>query len=200
GEFESVSVKLVECGPVRGILRVESRWGSSTLREDYVLAAGAAHVDVRVALDWHEGRKLLKLRYPTSVDAGTATYETPYGHLERPASGDEEPGQSWVDVSGDGRGLTVINDAKHGYDVRGGDIGISAVRSPVWAWHHPRELEEGGHFEYMDLGRQEFRVRLVPHAGDWRRAGVVRLAAELNQPAFALLETCHRGPLPQRVS
>jgi alpha-mannosidase len=101
-----------------------------------------------------------------------------------------------VDVSGGGRGLAVLNDAKHGYDVRGGDIGISAVRSPVWAWHDPRELEEGGDFEYMDLGRQTFLVRLVPHAGDWRQANVVRLAAELNAPAFALIETFHDGPLP----
>jgi alpha-mannosidase len=153
-----------------------------------------------VALDWHEPMKLLKLRYPTSVDAGTATFETPYGHLQRPSDGDEEPGQSWVDVSGAGRGLTVINDAKHGYDVRGGDIGISAVRSPVWAWHDPRELEEGGDFEHMDLGRQTFLVRLVPHAGDWREADVVRRAAELNQPAFALIETFHEGPLPQQRS
>jgi alpha-mannosidase len=200
GEFECVSAKLLECGPVRAILRVESRYGASTLREDYVLAADAAYVDVRVALDWHEQLKMLKLRYPTSVDAETATYETPYGHLERPASGHEEPGQSWVDVSQDGRGLTVINDAKYGYDVRGGDIGISAVRSPVWAWHDPRELEQDGDFEYMDQGRQNFLVRLVPHAGDWGAAGVVRRAAELNQPPFALIETFHEGPLPQRAS
>jgi alpha-mannosidase len=199
GEFEAVSVQLVENGPVRAILRVESRSGSSKLREDYVLAAGARHVDVRVALDWHEPMKLLKLRYPTSVDAEAATYETPYGHLERPTNGHEEPGQSWVDVSGPGAGLTVINDAKYGYDVRGGgDIGISAVRSPVWAWHDPRELEEGGDFEVMDIGRQDFAVRLVPHAGDWRDADVVRRAAELNQPAYTLLETYHEGPLPQR--
>ena len=84
--------------------------------------------------------------------------------------------------------------------MRGGDIGISAVRSPVWAWHDPRELEEGGDFEYMDQGRQTFLVRLVPHAGDWRAAGVVRRAAELNQPPFALIETYHEGPLPQRAS
>jgi alpha-mannosidase len=200
GEFEVESVRLVENGPVRAIVRVESRYGSSRLREDYVLSARAGHVDVRITLDWHEPLKLLKLRYPTSVDAGAATYETPYGHLERPTNGHEEPGQSWVDVSGDGLGLTVINDAKHGYDVRGGDIGISAVRSPVWAWHDPRELEPGGDFEYMDLGRQELRVRLVPHAGDWRDAGVVRLAAELNQPAYALLETYHDGPLRSRRS
>jgi alpha-mannosidase len=200
GEFECVSTKLLETGPVRAMLRVESRYGSSTLREDYVLGADTPYVNVRVALDWHEPLKLLKLRYPTSVAAETATYETPYGHIERPAQGREEPGQSWVDVSGDGRGLTVINDAKYGYDVRGGDIGISAVRSPVWAWHDPRELEDDGDFDYMDLGRQSFLVRLVPHAGDWRAADVVRRAAELNQPPFVLIETFHDGPLGQSAS
>jgi alpha-mannosidase len=200
GEFECVSVKLLESGPVRAIVRVESRHGSSTLREDYALGADVPYVDVRVALDWREPLRLLKLRYPTSIPAERATFEIPYGHLERPAVGDEEPGQSWVDVSGEGRGLAVINDAKYGYDARGGDIGISAVRSPVWAWHSPRELEQDGDFEYMDQGRQSFVVRLVPHAGDWRAAGVPRLAAELNQPPFVLIETFHDGPLPQRRS
>jgi alpha-mannosidase len=200
GEFECTSVRLIENGPVRAILRVDSRWGASTLREDYVLGTGRAYVDVRIALDWRGPLKLLKLRYPTSVPAERATFEIPYGHLERETGGAEEPGQSWVDISADGRGLTVINDAKYGYDVRGGDVGISAVRSPVWAWHDPRELEEDGDFDYMDQGRQAFRVRLVPHAGDWRAAGVVRLAAELNQPPFALIETFHDGPLPQRRS
>ena len=74
------------------------------------------------------------------------------------------------------------------------------MRSPVWAWHDPRELEPGGDFEYMDQGRQRFRVRLVPHAGDWRDAGVVRLAAELNQPPFAMLESYHDGPLAAQAS
>jgi alpha-mannosidase len=116
--------------------------------------------------------------------------------VDRPTNGDEEPGQAWVDAAG----LTVINDAKYGYDVRGGEIGISAVRSPVWAWHEPRELEENGDFEYMDQGRQTFNVRLVAHSGDWRAADVVRRAAELNQPPFALIESSHAGPLPQRRS
>ena len=54
GEFECTSVAVVESGPVRTSVRVESRYGDSTLREDYVLGRDAAHVDVRVALDWHE--------------------------------------------------------------------------------------------------------------------------------------------------
>jgi alpha-mannosidase len=196
GEFERISVETIEHGPVRTIVRVESRYGSSMLREDYVLSEAAPCVDVRVTLDWHEQLKLLKLRYPTGVETEVATYEIPYGHLERATDGHEEPGQSWVDA---GR-LTVLNDAKSGYDVHGGEIGISAVRSPVWAWHDPRELEDGGDFEYMDQGRQTFLVRLVPHAGDWREADVVRRAAELNQPPFALIETFHEGPLPQHAS
>jgi alpha-mannosidase len=105
-----------------------------------------------------------------------------------------------VDVSGGGRGLAVANDAKYGYDVREGDIGISAVRSPVWAWHDPRALEDDGDYVYMDQGRQTFNVRLIPHAGDRHAADVVRRAIELNQPAFGLIETFHDGPLPQRGS
>jgi alpha-mannosidase len=196
GEFERVSEAVIESGPVRTIVRFESVYGSSRLREDWVYTAGAPYIDVRVTLDWHEQLKLLKLRYTRGGDTDVATYETPYGHVDRPANGDEEPGQAWVDAAG----LTVINDAKYGYDVRGGEIGISAVRSPVWAWHEPRELEEGGDFEYMDQGRQTFNVRLVAHSGDWRAADVVRRAAELNQPPFALIESSHAGPLPQRRS
>jgi alpha-mannosidase len=200
GEFECYSVSLVENGPVRAVLRVVSVFGASRLREDYILGADAKHVDVVVTLDWHEQLKLLKLRYPTSVEDPRATFESPYGHLERETSGHEDPGQTWVDVSGGGRGLTVINDAKSGYDVRGANLGISVVRSPVWAWHDPRELEPNGDFEYMDQGRQRFQIRLVPHAGDWREANVVRLAAELNQPAFAMFESYHDGPLPSQES
>ena len=200
GEFECTGVRLLENGPVRAILRVDGRFGASTLREDYVLGRDARHVDVRVTLDWHERLKLLKLRYPTSLETGTATFEIPYGSVRRPADGSEQPGQTWVDVSAEGRGLAVANDAKYGYDVHGGDIGISAVRSPVWAWHDPRELEPGGDFEYMDQGCQTFTVRLVPHSGDPVGADVARRAAELNQPAFAMFEAGHAGSLPLQRS
>src|SRR5205823_13488818 len=113
------AVRLVEHGPVRAVLRIESRYGSSTLAEELVLPAGARHVDVRVALDWHERLKLLKLRFPTTVEAENATFEIPYGHVERPAHGDEEPAQAWVDVSDGAKGLSVLNDAKYGHDARG---------------------------------------------------------------------------------
>jgi alpha-mannosidase len=53
-----------------------------------------------------------------------------------------------------------------------------------------------GRYEFIDQGRQDFTLRLVPHVGDWREAGTVRIAAELNQPPFPLIESYHPGDLP----
>jgi alpha-mannosidase len=200
GEFECASVRLVEQGPVRAVIRIESRYERSTLVEELVLGAGAPFVEVRAALDWHERHRLLKLRVPTSLDVDRATFEVPYGHLERAAGGDEEPAQAWVDVSAEGAGLSVLNDSKYGHDVNGGDIGITIARSPVYACHEPAQLDPDGIYDYLDQEPQELTYVLLPHGGDWRSAGAVRRAAELNQPAFALLESYHRGDLPSQAS
>jgi alpha-mannosidase len=103
-------------------------------------------------------------------------------------------------VDGSSAGLAVINEAKFGYDVSGNDIGVTIARSPVYAWHDPRELSPDETYSYQDQGRQEFRYLLVPHAGDWRAAGLVRRSAELAQPAQAMLESFHEGPLPAESS
>jgi alpha-mannosidase len=200
GQFECTSVRLVEHGPVRSVIRIESGYGSSSLVEEVVLGARSRYVDVRVALDWHERHKLLKLRFPTTIETDRATFEIPYSHLERATGGDEEPGQAWVDVSSATAGLSVLNDGKHGHDARGGEIGMTVARSPLYAWHDPKIFDEDGIYDYLDQGRQDFTYRLVPHGGDWRAAGVVRLAAELNQPPFPLLESYHAGPLPPSAS
>jgi alpha-mannosidase len=200
GAFECRRVRLVEHGPVRSVLRIESAYGASTLVEELVLGAHSRHLEVRVRLDWRERLAMLKLRFPTALAAATATYEIPYGHLERPADGAEEPGQAWVDVSAGGAGLSLLNDGKYGFDVRGGEIGMTVARSPVYAWHEPKRLDDDGLYEYLDQGVQRFNYRLLPHAGDWRAAGTVRAAAELNQPPVPLLETYHPGPLPLSAS
>jgi alpha-mannosidase len=187
---------------VRRVVRARSRYGSSRLTEDVVLTAGAPYVEVRVTVDWRERLKMLKLRFPTSLTGVTATHAIPYGHIERAADGHETVAQAWVDVSGelDGRpaGLSVLNDAKYGVDVSDGEIGLTVLRSPPYAWHTPQPLPE--EFEVMDQGVQRFTYRLLPHGGDWRAAGTVRAAAELLQPPVALLESCHDGPLPPSMS
>jgi alpha-mannosidase len=202
GIFRPTAVELVEDGPVRAILRVTSRYGDSSLTEDFILAASAAAIDLRVIVDWREHAKLLKLRFPTRLEDVAATYEIPYGAIRRPANGEEEPGQRWVDASGsvagvDGRfGLAILNDGKSSFDVMGGEIGVTALRSPIFAHHEPTTPKDGVRYQFQDQGIQRFSLSIAPHPGDWSAAGLARRAAELNQRPTVLLESYHDGPLP----
>lgn len=201
GRFECRSVQRVEDGPVRRVLRIESTYGNSSLVEDLILARGARHLEVRVTLDWHEQQRLVKLRFPCQLHDVTATFAAPYGHVERVTEGGEEPAQAWVDVSGSisgGRraGWSVLNDGKYGFDVQEAEIGMTVARSPVYAWHNPKKLDPAATYHYLDQGTQHFSYGLVPHRGDWRAAGTVRLAEQLNQPLSALPEHAHPGHLP----
>ena len=196
-----------ERGPLRLRVRVEREWGNSTLSEEYILDHDARTLRVDVALDWREKAHLLKLRFPTALTAPRATFEIPFGHIERPVDGAEEPAQAWVDLTGeiDGTpaGLTVITTNKHGYDVLPGacpSIGITAVRSPVYSWHDPRLLDTDGIYTFQDQGQQRFSYELVPHRGDWREAEPTRRAHELGDPVRAMLESSHPGVLPRRHS
>jgi alpha-mannosidase len=214
GAFECTRVSLVETGPARAIVRVESRYGRSELVEDFVLSAGDPAVEIRVILDWQERAKLLKLRFATSLADPRATFEIPYGTIERATEGDEEPGQRWVDVSGlprrthgdetqgegDVFGLAVLNDAKHGFDVLDAEVGVTAVRSPIYAHHEPRIPTEGVRYSFQDIGLQRFTLALLPHRGAWADAGLTRRAAALNQRPTVLLESAHAGSLPMSAS
>lgn len=196
-----------ETGPLRSRVRIERSWGASTLVEELVLSHDSPALRVNVTLDWREKAHLLKLRFPTRLASPRATYEVPYGVLERPVDGAEEPAQSWVDLTGtlDGRpaGLTVITTDKHGYDVSPGDepsIGVTAVRSPVYSWHDPRLLDPQGVYSFQDQGIQRFSYELVPHTGDLRDAQPARRAVELGSPVRAMLESFHDGVLPAQGS
>ncbi len=202
GEFTPTAVTLVETGPVRAVLRVESAYSNSTLRQEFILYAGADQVEVRVTVDWHEHFQMLKLLFGLNLEETVTTYEIPYGVIERAESGDEQPGQAWIDMSGNVPGskalygLTVLNDGKPSMHSTPGEIGLTVLRSPIYAHHDPYVPEPGGDYEFMDQGVQRITYALVPHAGNWREGAAVRRAAQLNQPLIPLAETFHPGPLP----
>ena len=204
GDFEVVGVRRIAEGPLLSVLRVDSRFGSSRLRQDLVLRQGLDVIQVRVSVDWRERQRALKLRWPVGVAGGTVTYGLPHGHLVRPADGEEEPFQGWIDISGrhrqtgDACGLSLLAWGKHSADVRAGTIGLTVLRSPAYAHHDPRRIrpDEMEEIRFTDQGEQSFTYALLPHGDGWREAGTVRRAAELRQPAIAYWHTGHRGPLP----
>jgi alpha-mannosidase len=206
GEFAPTAVRLFERGPVRASIRAAGSYGESTLAQEFTLYRDLDLIEVRVTLDWRERFKALKLAFPLNLNFIRATYEIPYGFVERPTNGEEEPGQSWLDLTGIVRGgdaqygLSLLNDGKYSFDVRGREMRMTVLRSPIYAHHHPTLPHPDEPYTFIDHGIQRFTYWLLPHAGTWEQSATVQRAAELNQRPVGLVETYHPGPLPQRDS
>ena len=200
GAFGGGSLRLVENGAVCAVMRCESHYNDSTLIQDFTLYRDKPDIDVRVRLDWRETFRILKLSFPLKAENTRAVYEIPYGFIEKPANGEEEPGQAWAAVCGEQDGeeasLAVLTDSCYSYCVDGSALKFIAVRSAGWADHFGLKDQDT---LAMDLGWHEFAYSIVPGAA-LDPAELTRRAAALNQPPIVVRETFHRGELPRAAS
>lgn len=191
GQFEAESVAVTENGPAAATIRVVSRYDRSKLLLDFTLGAGCGQVDVNLRLDWQAPRRMLKLVFPLALAGSRLTSEAPYGCQSRPLTGMEEYCQQWIDLSGTTAagpaGLALLNNAKYGFDASDSTLRLTVCRSPLYV---------GSQDRCVDIGPQEFRYQLLPHAGSWAAAQVPRRAYELNQPLFVVYDHNHAGRLP----
>lgn len=204
GQFRVEAMELLECGPIRAVLRIRSRFGRSQADQYISLYREVDTIDCRLRINWQESYRMLKVVYETSIDAPQVNVDTAYGYQERSTRGEEEPCQAWIDLAGTvhGRpyGLAVLNDGKYGFDVRDNVLRLSLLRSPAYAHHEPARYTADSVVPIMDQGWHDVRLRLIPHPGDWQDAGVVRRAWELNEPCAVHVESAHPGPLPATTS
>ncbi len=190
------SVKLVEPGPMRAAIQVARTWQSSKFVQEISLDAGADEVLVTNDIDWHETHVLLKAAFPLAATSENATYEIPYGTIQRPTTRNnswekakfEVPAMRWADLGDEKQGLTLINESKYGYDAAGNTLRLSLLRSPTWP--DPEADREHHHFVYA----------LYPHADDWKRALSIRRGYELNYKLTAMQVAPHTGEWPAERS
>ncbi|MFY9938381.1 MAG: glycoside hydrolase family 38 C-terminal domain-containing protein, partial [Silvibacterium sp.] len=190
------SVELVEHGPLTASIRVMRHTQNSRFVQDVVLRADADQVEIVNDIDWHETHELLKAAFPLAASGPMATYEIPYGTIDRPTTRNnsweqaqfEVPALRWADLGDGQHGLSLINDSKYGYDARGNVLRLSLLRSPVWP--DPE----------ADRGPQHFSFALYPHPGDWKQALAVRHGYEFNYRLDAMQVGSHTGAMPARHS
>ena len=198
GRFEFQKAEWMDRGPVRATLRLYFTYGESLLEQDIILERGGKFIDLRMKLNWREKHKMLKLEFPVNADNATLTAEIPYGTINRPMDGTEKPIQRWVDVSNAEAGFAVVNDSNYAVDVKDSVIRMTVLRSPIYADHFGREANmRDSSSIFTEQGEREVRFRIIPHAGDWRKAEVVQHAYRLNTPIYTIYETYHKGKLPQ---
>jgi len=194
--LQADEVKLVESTPLRAVIRVKHNWQSSSFIQDITLYAGVPRVDVNMQADWHEKHILLKVAFPLSARNDKATFEIPYGTVERPTTRNtpaeqaqfEVPALRWADMSDATHGFSLLNDSKYGYDAKDNVLRLSLLRAPEYP--DPN----------ADQGHHEFTYSLYPHAGTWREAMTVRQGYEVNVPLLVTTTTRHQGTLPPSQS
>src|SRR5271166_46952 len=106
--LQADEVKLIESSPPRAVIRVKHTWQNSSFIQDITLYAGMPRVDVNMQAEWHEKHILLKVAFPLNVRNDKATFEIPYGTVERPTTRNtpaeqaqfEVPALRWADLSG----------------------------------------------------------------------------------------------------
>ena len=190
------SVEAAEHTPLTQSIRVTRHTQNSKFVQEIVLHADSDEVDVVNNIDWHETHELLKAAFPLAASSPMATYEIPYGSIDRPTTRNnswekaqfEVPALRWADLGDAHHGFSLINESKYGYDARDNVLRLSLLRSPVWP--DPE----------ADRGQQNFSFALYPHAGDWKQALTVRHGYEFNYHLQAMQVAPHTGAMPERHS
>jgi alpha-mannosidase len=175
-ELASATVEME--GPLRASVRFTRNFGSSELQQRMVLDAGSRVLRFETEVDWQEEHKFLKVAFPVAVRSARATYEIQFGHVERSTHTNTSWDQArfevcahrWADLGEPGYGVALLNDCKYGYDIQGSVMRLSLLRAPT----HPDPA--------ADRGKHRFTYALMPHPGDFRDAGVIAAAEDLNNP------------------
>ena len=199
GSFGGGTLELVENGPVRATVKSVVRYGESVLKRYYSLYSDSDKLTVRTVLDLDEQYKSVKLSFKADISNDTVTYSMPYGFIEKPANGQEEPSHAWCDICEDsGKGLALLNTSKYSFCSIGNDLRMMIARSCAYLDHygqHSRDSE----MEFLDKGEQEFTYEIVPHT-EKINGKLFRMSELLNNPLQTHQETHHDGELPQTLS
>ncbi|KAI0041688.1 glycoside hydrolase family 38 protein [Auriscalpium vulgare] len=181
-KFEGV--KIVASGPLRASIEAQVKYGKSTI----LVTASSFHSSLKpnsrplftfdATVDWHERHEFLKFELPLNIHSDVATYETPFGHVQRPthknttwdAAKFEVCGHKFADLSEFGYGVAILSESKYGFSCQGNVLRISLLRAAT-----APDAEQ-------DQGKHEFSWAVLPHEGHFLQSDVPIAAYLFNSP------------------
>lgn len=177
-----VSMAWTEDGPVRTTLDLTWKCSRSVIRQKIHFYANTRRIDFETTADWKEHQHLLKAEFPVDIHADEATFEIQFGNVTRKVHTNtswdkarfESCAHKWMDFSEGHYGVSLLNDCKYGHSVCDGTIGLTLIKCGV----DPNPN--------ADVETHTFTYALYPHGETWKKAGTVREAYYLNQPACAV--------------
>ncbi|TFK83854.1 glycoside hydrolase family 38 protein [Polyporus arcularius HHB13444] len=190
--FENISIAAE--GPLRASLKSTVKYGQSTINVVVPSLKKNSRSFFRfdAEVDWHERHEFLKFELPLNIKNDFATYETQFGHVQRPTHKNttwdmakfEVCGHKYADLSEYGYGVAILSESKYGFSCRGNVLRISLLRAAT-----APDAEQ-------DQGKHEFSWAVMPHQGHFLESDVPIAAILFNSPIHVrLLEDTAEAPL-----
>ena len=193
------SIQWQESGPIRQRLRTRYETKESTIIQDYILDKSAPFLKIKQHIHWNETHTLLKALFPFTISAPFATYEIPFGSIQRttqPKTKREQakwevPALRWANLTQTKNnktlGVSILTQAKHGFDNRPNHLRLTLLKSPTWPDSN------------ADKGEHHITYAIYPHATTWQSAQTAHHARELNSPLiihYPHSNSAQTAPLP----
>ncbi len=180
----------------RAGFRVVKKYLDSTIEQNIWLYTDTNRIDFDTCIDWHEHHQVLKVAFPVDVHTNTATYETQFGHIERPthtntswdAAKFEVCAHKWVTVAENGYGVGLINDCKYGFNTEGSTMKLTVLKCSQYP--NPD----------ADQGEHKLTYSIMAYEGDFREAGLIHEAYALNCPLVTKNIDAKSGDLTEELS
>ena len=189
------SVEPVRDGARAGF-KVCRRFLDSTVEQHIWMYEDVKKIDFETVIDWKQDQLMAKVAFPVTINSNRATYEVQFGTLERPTHSNtswdaakfEVCAHKYCDFAEYGYGVAMLNDCKYGHDIHDGVMRLTLLKSPTY----PNEV--------ADRCMHYFTYSIAPHQGDYREAGIVRMAYDLNKPMTAVTLGAQEGKLTDSYS
>jgi len=177
-------------------------------KKEFIFPEKERRFILKVKIEWRGRNTKVMLCFPTKIDPlkGKAIYEIPFGSIERlpyyevdfkwskkikkfgqyvySTSKGDWPAVNWVDYSDDKIGVGVANKGIPAYQLKGGKIFISLLRSPT-AKSSAFTPDVGSY----ENGSHIYEFSILPHKGG-EIEDVIKMGYNLNSPILAFPHYC----------
>ncbi|GAC1441533.1 MAG: hypothetical protein NVSMB59_01810 [Vulcanimicrobiaceae bacterium] len=164
GQAVVQSMRAMERGPARSVLRVWTTYGTSSIRQDWSLAPGEATLRCELRASWHENQTRLAFALAPRFAYANATYDVPFGRVTRALSEFVKPASSWMSV-GTAPSLALVGAGAKAFWAAPSGIGMNLLRAGPFvsqsenvATYTPDQLQ--------DVGDAHASFAIVTDAGD----------------------------------
>ncbi len=198
GTAKPESIRVIEKGGARAVIRIRHTYGKSYISQDFILEAGSEMLRSKVRVLWQEPLTIVKMPVTVPGENPVPTYEIPGGFIKRKANGDEDPALTWGDITASGSGVSVISDSKYSYDCMGNTLRLTILRNSIFADHFSHRPDAD--FAYCDEGLQRFEYGIYPHSGPAEKSNVQLYADIMNNRPVPVPAGYHKGALPAEKS